>query len=105
MVVYKGMENGTIKKRELKHHHPTCIYEIQNNMWMDERVMMRWVEDVLAPYIALAPPGIIPIILHLRSVYEEVSHWILEAYWALEGSPIIKNAWLKTGYSWFKINY
>jgi len=64
MVVYKGMENGTIKKRELKHHHPTCIYEIQNNMWMDERVMMRWVEDVLAPYIALAPPGIIPIILH-----------------------------------------
>jgi hypothetical protein len=27
---------------------------------------------------------------------EEVSHWILEAYWTLEGSPIIKNAWLKT---------
>ena len=22
---------------------------------------------------------------------EEVSHWISEAYWALEGSPIIKN--------------
>ena len=30
---------------------------------------------------------------------EEVSHWISEAYWALEGSPIIKNLWLKTGYS------
>ena len=27
---------------------------------------------------------------------EEVSRWILEAYWTLEGSPIIKNAWLKT---------
>ena len=24
-----------------------------------------------------------------------------EAYWDLEGSPIIKNSWLKTGYSWF----
>jgi hypothetical protein len=24
---------------------------------------MRWVEDVLAPYVALAPPGIIPVIL------------------------------------------
>ena len=32
---------------------------------------------------------------------EEVSHWILEAYWALEGSPIIKNVRLKTDYSWF----
>ena len=32
---------------------------------------------------------------------EEVSHWIAEAYWDLEGSPIIKNSWLKTGYSWF----
>jgi hypothetical protein len=30
---------------------------------MDERVMLRWVEDVLAPYVALAPPGIIPVIL------------------------------------------
>ena len=30
---------------------------------MDKRVMLHWVEDVLAPYVALAPPGIIPIIL------------------------------------------
>jgi hypothetical protein len=30
---------------------------------MDERVMLCWVEDVLAPYVALAPPGIIPVIL------------------------------------------
>ena len=30
---------------------------------MDVRVMLRWVEDVLAPYVALAPPGIIPVIL------------------------------------------
>jgi hypothetical protein len=36
---------------------------------------------------------------------EEVSHWISEAYWSLEGSPIVKNVWLKTGYSWFQINY
>jgi hypothetical protein len=32
---------------------------------------------------------------------KEVSHWILKVYWALEGSPFIKNAWLKTGFSWF----
>ena len=41
MVVYKGMENGTIKKQELQHHHPTCIYETQENAWMDKRVMLR----------------------------------------------------------------
>ena len=63
MVVYKGTENGTIKKQELQHHHPTCIYETQDNAWMDERVMLRWVEDVLMPYVALTPPGIIPVIL------------------------------------------
>jgi hypothetical protein len=166
MVVYKGTENGTIKKRELQHHHPTCIYETQDNVWMDKRVMLCWVEDVLAPFVALAPPGIIPIILldsyrcHIMASVvnviqdlgckvvhipggctglvqpldvgynkpfktrihaaweeymindmrkngtiaspsrEEVSHWILEAYWALEGSPILKNTWLKTDYSW-----
>ena len=132
---------------------------------MDERVTLRWVEDVLALYVALAPPGIIPVILldsfrcHIMasvvnviqdlgckvvhipgsctglvqpldvgynklfkmrirtaweeyminnmcvngtialSLREEVSHWISEAYWDLEGSPIFKNAWLKTGYS------
>jgi len=31
MVVYKGTENGTIKKQELQHHRPTCIYETQEN--------------------------------------------------------------------------
>jgi hypothetical protein len=167
MVVYKGMENGTIKKQELQHHDPTSIYKTQDNAWMDKRVMLHCVEDVLAPYVALAPPGIIPIILldsyrcHIMASVvnmiqdlgckvvhipggctglvqpldvsynkpfktcihaaweeymindmrknstipspsrEEVSHWILEAYWALEGSPIIKNVWLKTDYSWF----
>ena len=167
MVVYKGTENGTIKKRELQNHHPTCIYKTQHNAWMDERVMLRWVEDVLAPYVALAPPGIIPLILldsyrchvmasvvnviqdlgcevvhipggctglvqpldvgynkpfkaRIRKAWEEymindmrkngsietpsreeVSHWIAEAYWDMEGTPIIKNSWLKTGYSWF----
>ena len=35
---------------------------------------------------------------------EEVSNWISEAYWSLESSPMIKNVWLKTGYSWFKFN-
>jgi hypothetical protein len=56
-------ENGTIKKHELPNHEHTCIYETQDNAWMDKRVMLHLVEDVLAPYHSLAPPGIIPVIL------------------------------------------
>jgi hypothetical protein len=63
MVVYKGTENGHIKQRKLALHYPTCIYETQANAWMDKRVMLHWVEDVLMPYISLAPPGAIPLIL------------------------------------------
>jgi hypothetical protein len=60
MVVYKGMETTHIKKYKLALHDPTCIYKTQANAWMDKRVMLRWVEDVLMPYISLAPPGIVP---------------------------------------------
>ena len=60
MVVYKGTENGTIKKWELQLHHPTCIYETQDKAWMDKRVMLRWVEDVLVPYVALTLQVISP---------------------------------------------
>ena len=28
---------------------------------------------------------------------KEASHWISGAYWSQEGSPIVKNVWLKTG--------
>ena len=63
MVLYKGMENGHISQCKLELHDPTCIYKTQANAWMDKRVMMCWVEDVLAPYISLAPPGIVPLIL------------------------------------------
>ncbi len=33
------------------------IYETQEHAWMDERVMLRWVEDVLAPYVACTRPS------------------------------------------------
>ncbi len=49
MVVYKGAENGMIKRCELTMHKPTCIYKTQENAWMDKMVMMQWVEEVLMP--------------------------------------------------------
>jgi hypothetical protein len=63
IVMYKGTENDHITQHELALHDPMCIYETQANAWMDKRVMLCWVEDVLAPYISLAPTGIVPSIL------------------------------------------
>ena len=52
VVVYKGTENSHIKQCELALHDPMCIYKTQDNVWMEDRAMLRWVEDVLVPYIS-----------------------------------------------------
>ena len=61
-IVYKGVEGGTIDQRELPHHPTGAIYTVQKKAWFDERVMLHWVAHVLAPYVATAPVGIIPIL-------------------------------------------
>ena len=61
-IVYKGVVGGTIDKRELPTKHPSgAVYTVQKKAWFDERVMLFWVE-VLAPYVATAPVGVIPIL-------------------------------------------
>jgi hypothetical protein len=38
-------------------------YTVQKKGWFDERVMLEWVNNVLAPYIVTAPPDVIPLLL------------------------------------------
>ncbi len=38
------------------------LYLCQQNAWMDERVMLRWIEVVLKPYIETSPQDVVPII-------------------------------------------
>ena len=38
------------------------IYVCQDNAWMDERVMLMWVEMVLEPYVDTAPDNVVPIL-------------------------------------------
>ena len=38
-------------------------YACQENAWMDEQVMLMWVEKVLKPYVKSAPEGIVPLFL------------------------------------------
>ena len=38
------------------------IYACQDNAWMDERVMLMWVDMVLKPYVDTAPEDVVPIL-------------------------------------------
>ena len=35
---------------------------VKDNAWMDERVMLMWVEMVLKPYVNTAPDNVVPIL-------------------------------------------
>ena len=38
------------------------IYACQDNAWMDERVMLMWVDMVLKPYVDTAPDEVVPVL-------------------------------------------
>ena len=40
----------------------SVIYACQDNAWMDERVMLMWVEMVLKPYVDTAPDNVFPLL-------------------------------------------
>jgi hypothetical protein len=62
MVIYKGTRHGRIATCEIRDHPQGMKYAMQPKAWFDEATMLDWVDDVLKPYIATAPVGIIPIL-------------------------------------------
>jgi DDE superfamily endonuclease len=62
MIVYKGKPDGRIQ-RNFNTYPQGAIYECQDKAWVDERVMLNWVETVLRPYVKKAPEGVHPIII------------------------------------------
>ena len=63
LLVFKGAKNGRIVKKEFPTFDKSMYYACHENAWMDERVMLLWVEKVLKPYVESAPEGIIPLLL------------------------------------------
>ena len=55
-------------RKEVQIFHPTAIYDVQNNAWMDERIMIHWIHEVLEHYIKMAPGDFIQV-LPLDSYY------------------------------------
>ena len=62
LIVFKRKPNGRIVTCEFPTYPEGLEYACQDNTWMDERVMLLWVEKVLKPYVEAAPDGIIPIL-------------------------------------------
>ncbi|MFM7225765.1 MAG: hypothetical protein ACKO1Y_10145 [Actinomycetota bacterium] len=63
MIVFKGKADGRIAWSELSTYPTTHHYQCQDNAWMDERVMITWVDNVLKPYVANAPDHVIPLLI------------------------------------------
>ena len=62
MVIYKGTRHGCIATHKIRDHPQEMKYAIQPKAWFDEATMLDWVDEVLKPYVATAPVGIIPIL-------------------------------------------
>ncbi len=63
MIVFKGKYNGRITRSEFTTYPAGHHYCSQEAAWMDEQVMLAWVEEVLAPYVVMAPEDIIPLLI------------------------------------------
>ena len=53
---------GHIPKRELPSLPKDLVYACQKKAWFDKAVMNQWIDEVLAPDVATAPAGIMPIL-------------------------------------------
>ena len=62
LMFFKGKPNGRIVTREFPEFPDGILYTCQDNAWMDEKVMLQWVEKILKPYVDDAPDGVIPIL-------------------------------------------
>ena len=63
--VFKEKPNGHNATKEFPSgvSSATHFYKCQENAWMDKEVMIAWVNEVLAPYVAMAPDHIVPVLI------------------------------------------
>jgi hypothetical protein len=62
MMIFKGQPRGRIVRTFPTYPAGAC-YEVQEKAWMDQVVMLSWVDRVLKPYVQTAPVGIHPILI------------------------------------------
>ena len=75
---FLGKPNGRIVKHEFPTVPQGMIYACQDNAWIDERLMLMWVEMVLKPYVDTAPDNVVPI-LFLDSYHCHMMNLVVNA--------------------------
>ncbi len=63
VVVFKGAPLGRIATKEFLTYPPNQQYHCQAAAWMDESVMIAWVDGPLKAHVEQAPPDIIPLLI------------------------------------------
>jgi hypothetical protein len=63
MIIFKGKHDGHIAQLELATYLAGHQYCCQEATWMDEQVMLAWVEEVMAPYVTAASEDIILLLI------------------------------------------
>ena len=58
LLVFKGTPGGRISNKEFPSFCPGGVYECQKRAWMDEQVMITWIEKVLKPWFEEVPAGV-----------------------------------------------
>ncbi len=62
LVVFKGKPGGRIAQWEFATYPNEMKYACQENAWMDEKVMLMWVDKILKPNVMTAPDGVVPLV-------------------------------------------
>lgn len=62
MLVFQGKSGGRIEHK-FNDYPDGCINAVQERAWMDEMLMLCWVEEILKPWVKEAQNGIVPYIL------------------------------------------
>ena len=61
-VLFLGKPNRRIVQHEFPMYPKGMIYACQDNAWMDERVMLMWINMVLKQYVGTAPQNVVPLL-------------------------------------------
>ena len=63
MLIFKGKAGGQIEKNEFKTYPQECIYTCQPKAWIDESMMILWINEVLIPWKHTKDPTIVPLLI------------------------------------------
>jgi len=62
MLIFKGKPRGRIEQ-EFREYNQGGHYCVQEKAWMDEGIVLAWIEKIIKPYLQTVPFGVEPILL------------------------------------------